>query len=152
AVLRVLGYFVNSFAEPQPGRDRFRLGNVFHRRPQASPPRTEDLCERRWFAAEKVFDFRTGNPKPDPKLITERVSFIDCSDRPRRCAGGPGRVSWSPPLRDFFALVLDLTGIADCHSGYFEDSAVWQRIHAAVCMRLPKGEPGNEVLGAGAPR
>ena len=79
AVLHTLSYFANSFAEPQPGRSRSRLGTVFHRRGEAKPPATADVCERRWLRNEPVFEFKTGDPVADPGLIRERLTFIDCS-------------------------------------------------------------------------
>jgi hypothetical protein len=148
AVLRVLSWLANSFAEPQPGNSRYRLGNVFHSEQGPQPP-TRMLLLRPWFCNRQVFEplERASSENQRERLqdlferVTERVSFIDCSHRPRM-----GRWLWLfaryPPLRDLLSLIT----YTWTHSGYFEDPAVLETMRKAVTGELKRGEAGNAVL------
>ena len=68
-----MSYAINSFAEPQPGSGRSRLGNVFFPPPPAHPPETSNLSERPWAHAEKVFANELSGLRPRLDLIEERV-------------------------------------------------------------------------------
>jgi hypothetical protein len=148
AVLRVLSWLANSFAEPQPGNSRYRLGNVFHGERDAQP-QTRLLALRPWFRDHRVFEpvETAGSENQRRRLqelfdeVTKRVSFIDCSHRPRM-----GRWLWLfaryPPLRDFLALLA----YAWTHTGYFDDPVVLEAIRKAVTGDLKRGEAGNAVL------
>jgi pimeloyl-ACP methyl ester carboxylesterase len=144
AVLHTLGYFANSFAEPQPGRSRSRLGTVFHLHTEAQPPPTAAVCARRWLRDEPVFEVKTGDPVADPALIRERLTFIDCSQSPKLSRGLVRMFAGFPPVRDLLALLLYRW--VDCHAGYFDDDRVWEKMHDVIRRTMKPGEQGNEVL------
>ena len=146
AILRVLSYDINSFAEPQPGLGRSRLGTVFFPPRRAHPPQTIELCERPWVEAEPVFAPSLQGIQPDLAAIEERVTFLDCSNRPVLSAPWVRRFQRLPPLRDLFILALYAGGRVDCHSGYFTDSLIWQRLRGAIGAELRPAKEPHEVL------
>ena len=91
-----------------------------------------------------MFEFKTGDPVADPGLIRERLTFIDCSQRPKLSRGFIRLFADFPPVRDLLALLFYRW--VDCHAGYFDDDRVWEKMHDVIRRKMKPGEQGNEVL------